>query len=531
MKNLRRMCAAAIAAVTAASCLTAVVNAESEEYKLLVSPISADVFKGEVGATDTGFFSVTDEDIANWQKTGEFTYSELTADFELPEIISGFYQKENIAWINGKETDEQPNSLRVLNYDPEAKTLTTKTDAGNSWSYVNLDGTFVALDSNDEAKTLSVTVTSAEGKSVTNTLEFKGEGNYFYNCCNVYDNPKYACAVLWVTDFRKVNLDDSGKVFFTQYAFDIYLVTKDGKLETVTSYTFDNSEIVDLGYLNSGDNFISWTVSPMARGYWRGVYPLDSKERIVFNANSIKFNDGNTLMCNYRNGTGNARIDYIKEYRKDAFVAQCAVDYTTDPVEYRYILGQNKGSTFSPLSKDYKSMSSSDGKIFLVQTVDDKWGYIDANGKELGVFDDAGTFEGEYAPVVKDGKAYLIDRSMNRVSEMIDADGVRSIEGNDQMFMIKKGDKRYLATFALPAPEKPSDTSTSSDTSSDVSDTSSDTGDTSNTSTSSETQTSTPGGSSGTSGKDNPPTGAAFGVMLTLTAIAGAVAVVSRKKR
>ncbi len=537
MNILRRMGAAGIAAITAASCLAAVANAESEEYKLLVSPMSISSASKDLALTDSGFISVTDEDIANWQKTGKFTYSELTTDFDIPESasivkrISG----NNVA-VRWKEPDVTGSSLKVLSFDPDAKSLTTKTDFGNRWDFVTSDCTVINVNSDNEAKKLSITVTPVNGESTTNTFEYKGKGNWFYNCDSVYNNPKYVFTVLWVSDTKELTLDDNSSV--STYSYEIYGITREGEVETLYSISFEDQVISNLGWLEVGDNYISWSEEPFAKSSRKLIYLIDSKEVISCATPLMLY--GSDLKCTYSNGEGISRIDYVTQAWDNAFIAQCPTDYSSDPRQYRYILFQNGQYSVNMISKAYKSMSSSDGKIFLMQTEDDKWGYIDANGKELATFDDASTFEGDYAPVIKDGKAYLIDRSMNRVSEMIDADGVTSINNNDQMFIISKGDKRYLATFALPAPEKPN-TSDTSDTSSDTSVTSSDTSVTSSDTASSDTgdnsgtSTSTPvsSGSSETSGtgNDNPPTGMSFGLMLTLTAIAGTVALVSRKKR
>ncbi len=520
MNILRRIGAAGIAAVTAASCLAAVANAESEEYKLLISPISISSASKDLALTDSCFISVTDEDIANWQKTGEFTYSELTTDFEIPETarvvkrISG----NNVA-VRWNIPDETISNLKVLTYDPDNKSLTTKTDFGKEWNYVTSDCTVINVNSDNESKKLSITVTPVNGESTTNTFEYKGEGNWFYNYDSVYNNQKYVFTVLWVSDTKELTFDDNSSV--STYSYEIYGITREGEVETLYSISFEDQAISNLGWLEVGDNYISWSEEPFAKSSRKLIYLIDSKEVISCATPLMLY--GSDLKCTYSNGEGISRIDYVIQAWDNAFIAQCPTDYTSDPRQYRYILFQNGQYSVNMISKAYKSMSSSDGKIFLVQTEDDKWGYIDANGKELAVFDDANKFEGDYAPVVKDGKAYLIDRSMNRVSEMIDAEGVTSLEGNDQMFTVKKDGKEYLATFALPVP----DTSDTSDTSSDT--TSSDTGSTSDTSTSAPVSS----GSSETSGTGDaiPPTGAAFGIMLTLTAAAGVAAVVSRKKK
>ena len=76
-------------------------------------------------------------------------------------------------------------------------------------------------------------------------------------------------------------------------------------------------------------------------------------------------------------------------------------------------------STGKFVSKKYYNMVTYDGKIFRVRNSSGQYGYINASGKELGWFDDAAAFaaNGKYAPVFKNGKVYLVDRSMNKVSK------------------------------------------------------------------------------------------------------------------
>ncbi len=79
-------------------------------------------------------------------------------------------------------------------------------------------------------------------------------------------------------------------------------------------------------------------------------------------------------------------------------------------------------STGKLVSKKYYNMVTYDGMIYRVKNENGKYGYIDANGKELGWFDDAAAFPAgsKYTPVMKNGKTYLIDRNMKRVSKTTD---------------------------------------------------------------------------------------------------------------
>lgn len=90
-------------------------------------------------------------------------------------------------------------------------------------------------------------------------------------------------------------------------------------------------------------------------------------------------------------------------------------------------------------------MSTEDGKIYLVKNAKGERGYINRKGKELAFFEYAGSFIGDYAPVVKNGKAYLIDRNMKQVSEKIDADSVSTL--GEGLFRVTKGDKVMLMTY------------------------------------------------------------------------------------
>lgn len=527
MKNFRQTLAAVIAAATATSCLAAVASAETEEYKLLVAPFSTYRIGGELATitnsdTDTNtFISISDEDIANWQKTGEFTYTELTPDFEMPENLSGFYGDNNVGWIRG-EVDGKPN-LKIVGYDAEAGTITSKNDFGDDWNRVYPDGTVIYCEPDRDAGKLSVTITTADGKSNTNTFEYKGNGDMFYNyACNADVNSKYIVAVLWETNKKVVPYEEGSEQTLTAYAYDIYGITKDGKVDTLYSepeYEYDvgfgtnRAPVVNMGYLDVNDHCMSWMQERAPMVPQRMIYSLDTGKIVISNVNLYEY--GVELKCKYTNGEYGSEIRGVTGMWGNKFIAECPVDETSDSTEYRYILfsfeeePDSFNDDFTPLSKVYKYISSSDGKIFLVVTEDDKWGYIDENGKELAIFDGASHFYGNYAPVVKDGKAYIIDRNMNRVSEMIDADDVECIKEN--VFYIKRDGESYLATFDLTDPDVSIDTSdTSSNTSGVSSDTTSNTED---------------------DDKKNPPTGGAYALMLAVAAAAGTAVVVSRKKK
>lgn len=533
MNILKKVSAAVLAAVTAASCLTAAASAEDEKPKLLVSPMSVNQITGDLAATDNGFISVTDKDIEKWQTTGEFSYSDVKTDFDLPGEYSWYYEKsKNTGYLYYQNTGEDRKSLFTLKYDPKSKQLTKLKDFGKSWGKVSPDGYVIISEPDSEAQTLKVTITSPEGKSNTNTFEYKGEGDWWYTSTST---DKYPFVLFWVTDEKKITREKDNTLTGT-VAYDIYGITRDGKVETLYSrpkYSGDKVPQTNVSEAKDSPSYgfgyferfydpdgvpcgISWYESLYAYPETQIIHFDESGENYEINRNI--FNPGLTHVDLSTGRGGDARYS-IYGAAGDKIITRFLVQ--SNPNEYKYVLFDKKNyekclaqnKDYEGEGKPYKSMSTQDGKIFLVQDDNDKWGYIDANVKELAMFDDAGAFVGDYAPVIKDGKAYLIDRNMKQFSEKTDAEGVTSVSGNPELFTLKIDGKRYLATYAKPAAEDPTDPTEPTDP----------TDPTNPTEPSEPTKPTDP---------QNPDTGAAgIGFTAALAAIGGAVMILSRKKR
>lgn len=508
MNIFKKIGAAALAVAAATSCLAAPASAETKELKLLTSPISVDSVRDNLALTDGKIIGI---DVEKWQKTGEFAYSTVKTDFEIPENYSW--------WLNADrkygyfvEPSETTNSLRVFKYDEKAKKISTVKNYGTDWANVSNKSYVISRKADDTAKTFSITVSFPDGKSKTHSFAYKGKGDYYWDYSGV-NSDKYVACVLWKTDEKE---EIYGESKTTYYSYDIYGITKDGELETLYSETGDSEMyVISFGPLVGGENCVSWKEYRRPFAQRTCIYDLNTG-KTFYGARSLdNYEFDSAVMCRYTDGYSSSRIDGTDLFG-DRFIAACPVDFTTRPYEYRYVLFQIVNSemqNYTNLTNVYKSMSTEDGKIFLVQTVDDKWGYINANGKELALFDDAGSFVGDYAPVIKNGKAYLIDKNMNCVSEKIDADRVKTI--NSDMFTCEKDGKTYLVTFA--APSEPTSEPTTSEPTSEP--------------TSSE-PTSETSGSTGGSDAQNPNTGAAgIGFAVGLTALGAAAVVLSRKKK
>lgn len=283
-----------------------------------------------------------------------------------------------------------------------------------------------------------------------------------------------------------------------RYDLDLYLIKKSGELVLVQKeegcgYFGTNGAVPNGMMWNSG-------LPPIAPTKY--IYSFDSGK--IFEVGNDVFIDSDRRGVSISNLNG-------KLYGTKAIIS--GTEYESQETGY-VLVDLRDDARAEMLSKCYKHMSTNDGKIYLVQTFENKWGYVDNNGKELALFDDASSFIGNYAPVVKNGKGYLIDRNMNRVSEEITADGVYTL--GESLFKFYNGDDITLATYTKA--DKPSEP-----TSEPISE-----------STSSEPTSSEPVSSDSTPAdngdNDNPNSGAAM-ALIPIALAGGAAVIVSKKRR
>ena len=86
----------------------------------------------------------------------------------------------------------------------------------------------------------------------------------------------------------------------------------------------------------------------------------------------------------------------------------------------------------------FDSCSMSMEKYWLI-SLNDKWGYCNHDGEVIQLYDDATEFYNGYAVIIEDGKAYLIDEYLEKVSYICEAD--TSIQLG-QVFFILNGDEQ-----------------------------------------------------------------------------------------
>lgn len=71
----------------------------------------------------------------------------------------------------------------------------------------------------------------------------------------------------------------------------------------------------------------------------------------------------------------------------------------------------------------------------------EKWGYIDHDGREMALYEDASAFTGGYALVREAGEVYLIDESFEKQQELGKADHISAL---GELFWVREGDMVHV---------------------------------------------------------------------------------------
>lgn len=450
MKLLKKVGAALVSCAMLAA--TAIPAAAEEPYmKLLTVPVSEVTGYNGYLYNGISIFSNGSEfwriDTQQWQESGEISYSAVSLDDELRGIenLEGFsdmrLNTEN-DYAMFASLDENGSILQrlVVKYNEESNSLETVSKY-DDWCYVTEDGYVVTLVRNEEIGTILITAPDGTEKS----LEFQGcrldNGEcYTTSLFVVRGCDKYIAYVLNPASVRK-DEEQSTELGYDLYYWDLelYGIDRNGNAEQLFKETCNYWGVDD-----SSKNYYLFQTATRPIAAISHIY-LSETDEIVDLTGSM---DATWLYVYDGDGFGGAQISTLgdKVYGTKA-VAYAEPDYKANDDWYgTYALIDIKtGEKIGDY--DYmKYMSTEDGKIYLIQTSDDKWGFMNSKGKVLRTYDDAGSFIGDYAPVIKDGKAFLVDRSLKRVSEKIDADSVSVIEEN--LYWVKKGDEYYFMTFS-----------------------------------------------------------------------------------
>ena len=197
-------------------------------------------------------------------------------------------------------------------------------------------------------------------------------------------------------------------------------------------------------------------LSPMNHGYYvrrpsDSVIPVilsvyDAEGNIVayVNLNSISVGEDGTVSIdesweNELNSYRGFRIDgfnYWNYGSKMVFIVDnkdVLVDLSKNSTS-----GGRVGTEVVTAVYDYIVMA--DENYWLVQS-GEQCGYIDHDGNEIALFQDASAFENGYALVKEDGEAWLIDEEFHKLESLGQADYVWS---TGELYIVTVGDQRHL---------------------------------------------------------------------------------------
>ena len=436
--KLKRILSAAAAAAIAVSAFSVQASAAQKKLGLLTMPLSELSGNGISSLGDglyctfdesshiNGFISITDDDLANWRENGKLTWTEVKADG------IDFSKHVDVSGRVAKYLDDNDKATNYLVYTFNGKDEVTVTYESDKWLYVRDDGNIVELGENAGSNTLSVSVISPEGDK--NTADFTLDNVISYWNAAAINTGDNAAMVIHLESVKEVEDEYYGNYYDMVVSLD--LVDINGSTKHI-------------------DSFASQSFA------YYGAYCFGSSASLV-KGETIKRFDVNTNEFTelYLAGEKTTErgvvytLDAVNNYNKNMAVGTY-LDRTHSGKNYATALVDlnDNGRVISDM---YSYIGLDDSGINLVETLDGKWGYMNNDGELLKTFDDAGSFEGDYAPVVKDGKAFLIDRNLNRVSEKIKADGVSTIATD--LYLIKLNGENYIATFAASEPAETEDT-------------------------------------------------------------------------
>lgn len=494
MKLTKTLCGVT-AALTVLSSMAVTAQAEETQLKLLTAPLDSGTLRNFGGGyywDGSDFIKISDDELAEWHKSGTLSAKKV----DNSEVISGLTNmsgsfESGCYQFASKDSDGNVTERFLVSVDKASGKLSTVCSLGYDWSYTNSDGyTFGARKVEN-----GVEVSVYDTKGVKKTVSIPISG-IMWNARGASggDNVGYVM----------VQTGDNGD---GNPSYELYAVNKDASTKLIAKNDLEGG-MTGFGIIGAAENcvvFAEWNAR------------LQSSQFKLYSTE-----DGKAYDINCFKPDDEEYFRILDSSSGKAYGSNIIIGVDGDPK--MYVLMNYKEN--KPVSKLYTDMGTNDGKIYTVQTADGKRGFIDANGKELAMFDFADSFFGDYAPVVKDGKAYLIDRNMNKVSDEFDADIF--VTFTKDLFAFAKGDDITVVTYTEVEKQSTSSDTSSKPVTSEMTISSDPTS-----STASETASSTVSNttsSTGNTNENNPATGITM-AMIPVALIGGAAVVATKKRR
>lgn len=464
--KLKKLTASILAAALALTAIPLTVSAEAEETEKLplvtaelseihgaaaLDYVGRGVYFYSVDGEIKGAVRISDEELKKWRKTGKLKFTDLDTEdiFTDSTLKYGWYYDCTFAdgdymTLSAKDSAGNEVSRIAVRYDEAANSIVKVKELEKlyreSYNYcmITHNGTTLSVASDTQNRKVTVKAIAADGTELfTNTHDFSCFGDYIndekdrqlYNICINVLSDETLYYIMQLTEESDSGISGETALYAVDYKGEMKEIARIGN---VYGYAFavnipfigKDSLFLNCEYPVPGYNYFSCCIDGEVFTY----HYMDNK--IV--TPPSKENGTNSLWG----------IVDLNGYTLAAKLLDRKYECDANPQTFEYALIDVKNNVV--LSKTYKDLSRSydDGKTYLVQQDDGKWGYISSDGKELAFFDDAGIFYEDYAPVISEGKAYIINRDMEIVSDGIEAEEVWFLNKNVEC--IKQSEKYLL---------------------------------------------------------------------------------------
>ena len=453
MKRFKKMLSlllVGVIAVTSLFCGTVTASAASSKASLL----SLDITKIDSKATGIGslgqdlyilysdsyraVYRIGSDEIKKWRSSGKLKATKITVDSDITKYIWKYNSSVSLKYGDYTYFSYKDNNnithYYILKYEKDKNKL---TEIYTTTNYIGIssDGTMSEFIYDSNKKVLTLKILNSNGKLVKKHTYDLGDNCYWY--CYAFEfGSQYAYVTYWKEKDRDTNSNDYDKLFKVG---NHYIIGTNGKQKKISDL------IWAFGFIAKGKNYVAFEAPPADSV--RNVY-LTEKNK-TYNLDSISNFSTGEYKVNYKYYE---LIGFANELFGTKAIGQYQYTDNSDPnnkkYEYKYALVNVKNDKFISAKYDYMN-TYDNGETFLVEDSKGQWGYLNAKGKKLAMFTDAAAFygSGKYAPVIKGGNIYLIDKNMKQVSKTIKSDkdsGVTTLD--DELFKYTKGGKNYIMT-------------------------------------------------------------------------------------
>ena len=385
MKKTSRFISAALSAALTCSMLTAPSAASSDKYKLVTKDLyelgySLSMIEGlgdhlyltrSYNWDGSAVFRLTDCALTEWRCGGDLTVEKIEVENYTGEGLIMFFP--DMPFSEGQYAFAMMETINeILKYDEEGAKLLNTYSSRNELG-VTSDGYILENNYRSGSDPDELTIIDPDG-NVVKEVSYSDIRTFLGGFAAAEYNDEHGIKAIDKTGKETIVVKKSGGLYVKCTDYLAFFET-DGKT---------------IGIYNAKTNKLYHTKLPYSYTDKKGdEYKFDY---LGYTAN------GEQVIARYYCGDFLGNSDNIYQYsvfdlKKDKFI--------TD--KYLMITTLDNCETFRAVGED--------GKVRI----------INSKGKILGTFDKAGEFcsDSKYAPVIKDGELYLIDKDMKRVSEKI----------------------------------------------------------------------------------------------------------------